>query len=168
MEHQASHYKTRQIDRGVGKSKRFDDSFATPFGRTEVDEQNLVVSVIDDGSKFFTKGEQFGRAELAFEDAVLKMVATSANRFENFLKPFVVANVLADQIGRPHGMPSQGIGLRNFVRHSSLCKVEIAQHSNCSSSFSSIQKETDRQSRFQPDCQRASRGVRGTYGICLP
>jgi hypothetical protein len=119
------------------------------------------MSVIDDGSKFFTKGKQFGWAELAFEDAVLKMIATSANRLKDFLKPFIVANVVADQISRSHGVNLR----KKWIAQLRPALQESAYHSNSSLSVSSIQKETDRPSRFQPNCQRAILGVRGNYEV---
>lgn len=76
----------------------------------EVDEQNLVVSDVDDVFQLLFQPQQIDRIELAFEDRVLEMVAPISHRFEDFAKPFIVADVVGDQIDVAHdGIDLAGI-----------------------------------------------------------
>jgi hypothetical protein len=47
---------------------------------------------------------QIDRRELTLENRVLQMVAVIPHRLEDSAKPFVIANVVADQERVPHGL----------------------------------------------------------------
>jgi hypothetical protein len=61
----------------------------------------------DVAEELATPGE-IGRRHLAFEDGILEVVAEIPHGAEHAAEPFVVADVVADQIGVSHGGTSKG------------------------------------------------------------
>jgi hypothetical protein len=94
--------KTGRVDVGVGEAERGDDAVATPFGRPEVDEQDLVFVVVDDGGQLGAAADEVAGGELALENGVLEVVSEGAHGLENLAEAFVVADVVADEIGLSH------------------------------------------------------------------
>jgi hypothetical protein len=66
---------TGTIDGDIGLSEGFDDTFTSACGWTQVDKQDLVMSVIDDLRQFLFTADQIGIIQLAFEHGVLQVIA---------------------------------------------------------------------------------------------
>lgn len=66
---------TGTIDGDIGLSEGFDDTFTSTCGWTQVDKQDLVMSVIDDLRQFLFTADQIGIIQLAFEHGVLQVIA---------------------------------------------------------------------------------------------
>ena len=73
-----------------------------PSAGPEIHEQHLVLGMVDDRRQFRPAPRQVGRGKLALEDGVLQMVAVPAHGLEDFAQALVVADVVADQVGRAH------------------------------------------------------------------
>jgi hypothetical protein len=98
----SSNDKTRRVDGCIRQTERRYDSVTAPFGGSEMDEQNLILVVVDDASKFGATPNQVARGELALEYGVLQMIAVPAHGLEDFAQTLVVADVVTNQIGLPH------------------------------------------------------------------
>ncbi len=83
-------------------SDRFDHAFAAPGGWAKIDDQDLVVSGVDDLFQLLFQPQQVDRVELAFEDGILQMVAPVSHRLEDLAEPFVVADVVRHQVDVAH------------------------------------------------------------------
>ena len=92
----------RGIQVGIWFTHGGDDAVSSILGWTEIHEQHLVLGVMDDGVEFRAKAGQVGGCELAFEDGILDVVAGLAEGLEDLPEAFVVADVVADQIGGAH------------------------------------------------------------------
>ncbi len=93
-----------RIEVGVGLAESGDNAVAAAFGGAEVDEEDLVFVVVDDGGEFGAEADEVSRGELALEDGVLQVVAVAAHGLEDFAQAFVVGNVVADEEGFAHGV----------------------------------------------------------------
>ena len=92
------------IDVGVGLAHGFDDPFTASFAGPEIDEEDLIEIMMNDlGQERFEFGK-FGRCELAFKDAELKMITPIAHGFEDLAETFVIANV----VGNDHRVSHDG------------------------------------------------------------
>jgi hypothetical protein len=69
----------RAVERDVGQPQRRDDPIAPSVGRSEIDEQHLVLLVMNDLRERVTTAHQIGRRELTLEDRVLEMVTEPAH-----------------------------------------------------------------------------------------
>lgn len=58
--------------------------------------------IIDDFGKALSALDQVSWSELAFKDAVLKMIAEGLHGLEHFSKTFVICDVVANDVGRTH------------------------------------------------------------------
>jgi hypothetical protein len=85
-------------------AERGNHAIAAPFNWSEVHEEHLIVTVINDFAQRMTAADKIGRGELAFEDRVLEMVAEVAHGFVNGPEPLVVADVVVDEVGITHIM----------------------------------------------------------------
>lgn len=107
---QLSYHNARLVDGGVGQAEGRDDAVAAAGGGAEVDEEDLVFVVLDDFAENVPAlGEVDGR-ELALEDRVLQVVAEVAHGLIDPAEAFVVADVVADEIGVSHGLDAFEIG----------------------------------------------------------
>src|ERR1017187_1916458 len=70
--------------------------------------------MVDDRRQFRTAPRQVRRRQLAFEDRILQMVPVPTHRLKDLAQTFVIANVVADQIGKAHAQRTAfaGVGLR--------------------------------------------------------
>ena len=96
------HDNAGSIQRCIGLAERGDDPFATTVGRSEIDEQHLVVAVINNLVQFMLALSQVDWVELTFEDRVLQVISEIAHRLEDFAEPLVITDVIADEIGITH------------------------------------------------------------------
>ena len=104
----------------VGFSQRGDDAIAASVGGAKVDEQNLIVSVVDDVLKLRLTLEQVNIGQLALEDAELDVVAPVFHRFEDLAKSLSVSDVVADNVGSEHVVSSRGSAGKTDLRTLSL------------------------------------------------
>lgn len=99
----ASHHVARGVNGSVRQPDGRNDAVAASFARAEIDKEDLILSVVDQiAHRLFAFG-QIGGRELALEDGVLQMVAEIAHGLKDFAKAHLIANVIADEIGVPHG-----------------------------------------------------------------
>jgi len=92
----------RAIDRRICLAQGRDDAITASLDRSEIDEEDLIIAMINDLAERMAAAHQVGRCELALEDGVLKMVTEVAHRFEHLAEPLFVADVVADEIGVAH------------------------------------------------------------------
>jgi hypothetical protein len=85
------------VDVGIGFAERRNDAIAAAFGRTEVNEQDLVFSVMDRLGELGAQADEILSGEQAFKDGELEMVAESTENLEGFVAALVVGDVVADQ-----------------------------------------------------------------------
>jgi len=100
-----SHHNARRIQRAIGEAQGSDQAVAPAFGRTQIDEQNLVFIVLDDLPEHIPAAGEIGGRQLAFEDRILQMIAEVPHRFVDPAEAFVVADVVANKIGISHASP---------------------------------------------------------------
>lgn len=100
------HDYTGRIERSIGLAQRCDHSVPSPVCRTEIHEEHLIPIVMDDATEFRTQSHHILSGQLAFEYGELKMVAIAAHNFEDLAKPFVVGDVVADQVGFANALSS--------------------------------------------------------------
>lgn len=86
----------------VGFAERRDDAIAASIGWAQIDEQDLIVSIVDDVRKLRLAMKQIDFGQLALEDAELDMIAPVFHRFENLTQPFGVGDVVADDVRSEH------------------------------------------------------------------
>ena len=96
-------YETRRVHRHVGDANGRNDPVAPAFRRSQTDEHDLVLGVIDDRLELGFEPNLFHCAQIALEDGKLQVIAEILARLEHASQPFVVGNVIADQIGDAHG-----------------------------------------------------------------
>lgn len=84
------------IEGCVWLTECFDDAFATSIGRTKVDEQDLVQIVMNDLCQFCPALNQFGIGQLAFEDAVLQVIAPVPQGLVDFAESFIVTDIVGN------------------------------------------------------------------------
>lgn len=90
-------------------AERFDDAVPPAFARSEIDEQDLVVGVVDNFGQLSAALQQVGRGELALKDAVLQMIAPVPQRFEDLAESFGIADVIGDDVRVSHRVGSKGV-----------------------------------------------------------
>jgi NADPH-dependent curcumin reductase CurA len=61
--------------------------------------------VIDDFAQGAFQFESLGRVEVAFKDGELEVVAEVATGFENAPEPFIVGDVITNQVRSAHRSP---------------------------------------------------------------
>ena len=64
--------------------------------------------MVDDAGEFGAKPREFAGVELAFKDRVLEMIAPGAHDAEDEAEAFVVADVVANEVGGAHGLGKIG------------------------------------------------------------
>jgi hypothetical protein len=89
-------------DGRVRYPERGDDALAPAFGGTEIDEEDLILVVVNDGGQFGAEPDEVGGIQLAFENGVLEVVAITAHDLKDLSEAFVVAYVVADEVGFSH------------------------------------------------------------------
>jgi len=99
-----SNHIARRINRRIRLPQRFNDTFATSIGRPKVDEQYLIEIVMDDVVQLAAALNQLAFTELAFEHAVLQVIAPVPHRLIDFAKPLIVTNVIGNDIRMPHAV----------------------------------------------------------------
>jgi len=87
----------------IRQAERCDGAVSSVVAGTKVYEENLIFFVVDDGFEFFFKLGFFSRVQVAFEDGELEVVAPVAAGLEDAGESFVIANVVADEVGAAHG-----------------------------------------------------------------
>jgi hypothetical protein len=87
----------------VGQSERGDDAVTAAVGGAEMDEEDLVFIAMDDLREIVAAADEVGLGELALEDGELEVVAVVAHGLEDFAEAFLVGDVVADEVGLPHG-----------------------------------------------------------------
>ena len=92
-----------RVDVVVRFPQRGDDAIASTIGRTEVDEQDLIVSVVDDVLQLRLTLEQINFGQLTLEDAELNVIAPVFHSFEDLAKSLSVCDVVADDVRSEHG-----------------------------------------------------------------
>lgn len=92
-----------RIQGRIRLTERGDHAVAMPFGRTEVDEEDLVLTVMDQFTKGVPALGEVDGSELAFKDRKLQVIAVVAHGPKNAPKPLVVAHVIANEVGVAHG-----------------------------------------------------------------
>ena len=95
----------------VSLTKSGNDAFASPLGRSKINEENLVMSVIDGVGQSLATLYQVAWRKLAFKDAVLKMIAKSLHYFEDFAKSFVVRDVIGHNKRSTHSISPTNLRL---------------------------------------------------------
>jgi hypothetical protein len=93
----------RRIESGIWLTEGRNHTFAASFGRAKIDEQHLVFIVLDDFAKRVAASGEIDRRELTLEDRVLQMVAEVAHGLKDLAQPLVIADIVADEEGIPHG-----------------------------------------------------------------
>ena len=71
------------------------------------------MGVVDDIGQALSALDQIAGGQLAFENAVLKMIAIGFHRFEDFAKPFAVGDVITNDVGRSHTLKLVRAGTRS-------------------------------------------------------
>lgn len=93
--------------RGIGLTDRLDQIVAAGGDIPQVDDQDLIFTVMNDFGQLCFESQQIRRREMAFKDAVLEMVTPVAQAFEGVPQPTRVADVVSDQVDAAHeGLPS--------------------------------------------------------------
>ena len=112
----------------MGFAQGGDDAITASVGGAKVDEQDLIVSAVDDVLKLGLTLQQVDFGQLALKDAELDVISPVFHGFEDLAQPFGISDVVADDVGVLHGGSSkEGTGKRD-QRMSSL----IRQGSKCS------------------------------------
>lgn len=86
----------------VGLAQGGNHPIASPLGRPDIHKKHLVFPMIDDRIQFRAATYEIGRRQLALENGELKVIAVAAHFFEYASQPFVVGNIVANQIARTH------------------------------------------------------------------
>ncbi len=84
-------------------SDRFDQAIGAIRCRTQVDHQNLVLTVMNDVGQFRSASEQVGGGQLAFEDAVLEVITPIAKAAKHVAQSLGITDVVSNQIDSAHG-----------------------------------------------------------------
>lgn len=99
---------TGGVDGGITFTQRGNNAITTSFRRSQFNEEDLVLAMIDNLAQHVAATRQVRRRELAFEDGVLQVISHIPHGFEGFAETFVIADVITDQIGVTHGSSSEG------------------------------------------------------------
>jgi hypothetical protein len=118
--HSESDNNARTVQVRIRLSKSSDNAVSAPFRWAEVNEENLIVIVVDDGAQSLTATHQIGGRELALKHGKLKMVSKPAHQLEDLPQSLVVRDVVTDQVRTPH------ICLLLFVRRKEAEPIETA------------------------------------------
>jgi hypothetical protein len=86
------------MDLRVRLTERTDGAGAPFFRGAEVDKEDLVEFVVDDGGEFGAAPDEVNGGELAFKDGELQMISIAAHRAKYLTQPFVVGDVVTDQV----------------------------------------------------------------------
>jgi len=86
----------------VRLTERSNDAVAAPLCRSEINKQDLISIVVNDGTQFAPQPDEICSGELAFENRILQMIAVTAHSFENLAQSLFVRNVVANQEGFAH------------------------------------------------------------------
>ncbi len=87
----------------VGESQCGDDAIAAAFRGAEIDEQYLVLLGVDDFGKMPFQCHFFTGGQVAFKDGILEVISKILARFENVAQPFVIGDIVGDDVGVSHG-----------------------------------------------------------------
>lgn len=98
----ASDHQTGSVQLGVGESQGGNNSIASPFARTEIDEQHLIFVKVDQVANDFLALSEIGGGELALEDGILKVVSEVAHGFKDLTETFVIADVIRNDVSISH------------------------------------------------------------------
>lgn len=97
-----SDHDARGIHARIGPSESGDDAVASPLGWSQVHKQNLIFIAMNDAGQFGAQQQEVGLTELAFEHRVLYVVSVTSHYFEDLAQPFVVRDIVTDQVGSSH------------------------------------------------------------------
>jgi hypothetical protein len=97
-----SDYDTRRVEICIRFAEGCDDAITASFGRAEINEEDLILIVVNDGAEVDFQPDEVGCGELALEDGVLKVVAVTAHGLKDLAQAFVIADVVADEEGFAH------------------------------------------------------------------
>src|SRR5438105_2697909 len=92
----------RTVNRGICAPKGCDHTLAASVGRTEIDEENLVFSRVNQLAERVPAASQIRLCETALEHRILNPIAKPAHRLVHSAKAQIVRDVVADQICISH------------------------------------------------------------------
>ena len=79
-------------------AQAFDSAVKRIVGRTKINEQHLILGMVNDRRQVGTKLRQLTRIELAEEDGKLGVVAATFEFVKDLAPPFVVGDIVTDNI----------------------------------------------------------------------
>jgi len=153
-----SNDQARCIHRSVGNAKSFNASFSTAGCRTQVNEEDLIVPVVDDFTEQSTESCKLDRIQLAFEDRILKMITPVTKSSKDLAKAFIVANVVTDQVSRSHLLSPLSIatqwsnGSIAYGRKSASCREKLSDLFETTSSHHDCKKNLTHLANTEAAC----------------
>jgi hypothetical protein len=92
----------RGVDGRVRFAGRCYYTIAAALDRTQINEQDLIVAMVDYFAEGVAAADEIGRRELAFKDGILEMIAEIAHGLIHGAQPLVVTDVVANEIRIAH------------------------------------------------------------------
>jgi len=97
---------TRRVQLHVGQSQCCDYPIPPPLRRSQPNKNYLILIVVDDFGQSRFQFNLLRRVQVALEHRKLQVVAKIATGLEHLPEPFVISNIVANQISRAHGILS--------------------------------------------------------------
>ena len=97
------HDEARLIDFAVSLADRCDRPLTSRLGGTEINEEYLIFSLVDDRGKLCLEEDFFSSAKIALEHGKLEVVPPIPARLKNFPQAFGIGNVVANDVSVAHG-----------------------------------------------------------------
>ena len=119
-------HKARRIQIDVGNPHRRDHPITPPFRRSQPNKNHLILFVVDDVFEGRLQVDLFALTQITLENRVLQMITKILARLEDLSQPFVVGDIVADQVGDSHG------GLGWIVSRVAFYRVKSGTYSGIS------------------------------------
>jgi hypothetical protein len=86
----------------VGQAERGNHAIAAALGRTQSNEEHLVFIMFDDRGQFRFELNFLRRAQVAFKDRELKVIAKISADLKGPAQSLVIGDIVANQVGGSH------------------------------------------------------------------
>ena len=103
----ASDHIARSIQFGIGQTQRGNHTIPAPFRRSQPNKNHLVFVVVDNFAQSCFQFNLFRWVQVALENGELKVVAKIATGLKYLPQPFVVSDIVTNQVSCAH----EGMGL---------------------------------------------------------
>ena len=111
-----SNYITRRVQLRIGQSQRRNYPIPSPFRRSQPNKYHLVFVVVDNFAQSCFQFNLFRWVQVALENGELKVVAKIATGLKHLPQPFVVSDIVTNQVSCAHEGTGLVIQVKNWDR----------------------------------------------------